>query len=102
MGDIPGMIKPDLRALPTIKERMTFLYVERCLVSRQDSAVSITDARGTAYVPAASLGVLILGPGTNISHRPVELLGDLGMPLRSCSQRDCGARMLSGIGICPR
>lgn len=78
MGDIPGMIKPDLRALPTIKERMTFLYVERCLVSRQDSAVSIADARGTAYVPAASLGVLMLGPGTNISHRAVELLGDSG------------------------
>lgn len=78
MGDIPGMIKPDLRALPTIKERMTFLYVERCLVSRQDSAVSITDARGTAYAPAASLGVLMLGPGTNISHRAVELLGDSG------------------------
>ena len=78
MGDNPGMIKPDLRALPTIKERMTFLYVERCLVSRQDSAVSITDARGTAYVPAASLGVLMLGPGTNISHRAVELLGDSG------------------------
>lgn len=78
MGDIPGMIKPDLCALPTIKERMTFLYVERCLVSRQDSAVSITDARGTAYVPAASLGVLMLGPGTNISHRAVELLGDSG------------------------
>lgn len=79
MVDIPGMIKPDLRAPPTIKERMTFLYVERCLVSRQDSAVSITDARGTAYVPAASLGVLILGPGTNISHRAVELLGDSGV-----------------------
>ena len=78
MGDIPGTIRPDLRALPTIKERMTFLYVERCLVSRQDSAVSITDARGTAYVPAASLGVLMLGPGTNISHRAVELLGDSG------------------------
>lgn len=78
MGDNHGMIKPDLLALPTIKERMTFLYVERCLVSRQDSAVSITDARGTAYVPAVSLGVLMLGPGTNISHRAVELLGDSG------------------------
>ena len=40
--------------------------------------MSITDARGTAYVPAASLGVLMLGPGTNISHRAVELLGDSG------------------------
>lgn len=78
MGEIAGIAKPDLHALPTVKERMTFLYVERCLVNRQDGAVSITDSRGTAYVPAASLGVLMLGPGTNISHRAVELLGDSG------------------------
>lgn len=78
MGEIAGIAKPDLHALPTVKERMTFLYVERCLVNRQDGAVSITDSRGAAYVPAASLGVLMLGPGTNISHRAVELLGDSG------------------------
>lgn len=78
MGEIAGIARPDLHALPTVKERMTFLYVERCLVNRQDGAVSITDSRGTAYVPAASLGVLMLGPGTNISHRAVELLGDSG------------------------
>lgn len=78
MSGITGIIKPDLHTLPTIRERMTFLYVERCLINRQDSAVTITDKRGTAYVPAASLGVLMLGPGTNISHRAVELLGDAG------------------------
>lgn len=78
MPDIPGIIKPDLQALPTIRERVTFLYVERCLVNRQDSAVTITDKRGTAYVPASSLGVLMLGPGTNVSHRAIELLGDSG------------------------
>ena len=78
MPDIPGIIKPDLQALPTIRERMTFLYVERGLVNRQDSAVTITDKRGTAYVPAASIGVLMLGPGTNVSHRAIELLGDSG------------------------
>ena len=67
MSEVPGIAKPDLHALPTIKERITFLYV-----------VTITDSRGTAYVPAASLGVLMLGPGTNISHRAVELIGDSG------------------------
>lgn len=78
MGEIPGIAKPDLQALPAVRDRMTFLYVEKCLVNRQDGAVSITDSRGTAYVPAASLGVLMLGPGTNVSHRAVELLGDSG------------------------
>ncbi|CAM2854819.1 type I-E CRISPR-associated endonuclease Cas1e [Slackia exigua] len=78
MTCIPGIQKPDLHALPTIKERITFLYVEHCLINRQDGAVTITDTRGTAYVPAASLGVLMLGPGTNVSHRAMELLGDAG------------------------
>ncbi len=78
MGRIPGIQKPELQALPTIRERITFLYIERCLVNRQDSAITATDSRGTAYVPAASLGVLMLGPGTSVSHRAMELLGDTG------------------------
>lgn len=77
-GQIPGIKKPDLHALPQIKERMTFLYVEHCQVSRQDGAITISEVRGTAYVPAASLGVLMLGPGTSISHRAMELIGDAG------------------------
>lgn len=75
---IPGAKKADIQELPTIKERMTFLYLERCLINRQDSALTVIDSRGTAYVPAASLGVLLLGPGTNISHRAMELIGDAG------------------------
>lgn len=75
---LPGIQKPDLHALPTIKERMSFLYVEHCVVSRQDSAITIMDSRGTACVPAASLGVLMLGPGTKITHRAMELIGDAG------------------------
>ena len=78
MGNLPGIAKADIQTLPTIKDRMTFLYVERCLVNRQDSAITITDARGTAYVPAAALGVLMLGPGTNVSHRAIELISDSG------------------------
>lgn len=78
MPDTLGIVRPDLYALPAIRERMTFLYIERCLVNRQDSAITVTDKRGTAYVPAASLGVLMLGPGTNVSHRAIELLGDSG------------------------
>lgn len=75
---IPGIAKPNLYDLPTIKERISFLYVERCRISRQDGAISVTDARGTVCVPAASLGVLMLGPGTVVSHRAVELIGDTG------------------------
>lgn len=78
MSDIPGMDKPDLQALPTMRERISFLYLERCLISRQDNAITVTDIRGTVHVPAAALSVILLGPGTNVSHRAMELIGQTG------------------------
>ena len=35
--------KPDLHALPTISDRMTFIYLEHCKVSRENGAVTATD-----------------------------------------------------------
>ncbi len=76
-----GIEKPGLQTLVQVKDRMTFLYVERCIVNRQDGAITVTDARGTVHVPAASLSVLLIGPGTNLTHRAVELIGNSGMTL---------------------
>lgn len=79
MSKVPGIKKPDLQALPLIKDRMSFLYLERCVINRQDGAITVTDVRGTVHVPAASLSVIMLGPGTNISHRAMELIGNSGV-----------------------
>lgn len=78
MSDNTGIEKPELQALPQIRDRMSFLYLERCLINRVDGAITVTDARGTVHVPAASISVLLLGPGTNISHRAMELISDTG------------------------
>jgi len=78
MNEQIGAKKPELQELPQIRERISFLYLERCLISRQDSAITVTDERGTVHIPAASLSVVLLGPGTNISHRAIELIGDTG------------------------
>ncbi len=76
-----GMKKPDLQALATIKDRITFLYVERCKISRDDGAIIVLDEEGTRSVPAAMISALLLGPGTDISHRAVELIGDSGVSI---------------------
>jgi CRISPR-associated protein Cas1 len=77
-NDIPGMEKASLQALPQIRDRLSFLYVEHSKINRQDGAITLTDARGTVHVPAASLSVLMLGPGTDVSHRAMELIGNSG------------------------
>ena len=75
---MPGASRPELQSLPQIKERISFLYLERCVINRQDNAITVTDMRGTVHVPAASLSVILLGPGTNVTHRAMELIGDTG------------------------
>ena len=79
MDKLPGMIRPELQALPQIKDRMTFLYFEHCKLNRQDSAITVTDDQGVVHVPAASISVLLLGPGTMVTHRAMELIGDAGV-----------------------
>ena len=78
MNEMPGMIRPELQALPQIRDRMTFLYFEHCKLNRQDSAITVKDEQGIIHIPAASISVLLLGPGTTVSHRAMELIGDAG------------------------
>ena len=79
MGELPGMIRPELQALPQVKDRMTFLYLEHCTLGRQDGAITVTDEKGVVHIPAAAISVLLLGPGTRVTHRAMELMGDTGV-----------------------
>jgi CRISP-associated protein Cas1 len=74
-----GAKKPDLSELARVKDRITFLYFEHAKLNRQDSALMITDSRGTVFVPAAIVSVLMLGPGVDVTHRGMELIGTAGM-----------------------
>ncbi|MDD6203924.1 MAG: type I-E CRISPR-associated endonuclease Cas1e, partial [Firmicutes bacterium] len=73
------MFSPELQTLPQIADRMTFLYLERCKLSREDSAILVRDEKGSVFIPAAAISVLLLGPGTDITHRAMELIGDMGV-----------------------
>lgn len=59
-------------------DRISFLYVERATVNRDGNALTITDQRGVAHVPATQIAVLLLGPGTRITYAAMALLGDAG------------------------
>ena len=94
MAEIAGMIKPDIQDLPQISDRMTFLYLEHCKIDRKDSAITITDEKGITHIPSAVISVLMLGPGTDISHRAMELIGDSGVSV--CWVGEHGVRYYAG------
>ena len=92
MDDVPGMIRPDLQALPQVLDRMTFLYLEHCTLGRQDGAITVTDEKGIVQIPAAGISVLLLGPGTRVTHRAC-------LPLRPCARGDRRLGLRPGAGI---
>ena len=78
MKNIAGAKKTDLSELPRISDRVSFIYVEHAKINRIDSAITVSDYRGLVNIPVSLIGVLMLGPGTDISHRAMEILGDVG------------------------
>ncbi|MBR4225899.1 MAG: type I-E CRISPR-associated endonuclease Cas1 [Candidatus Methanomethylophilaceae archaeon] len=73
-----GAPRPEIQELPRIGDRMSFLYLEHCKITRDDSGISVSDSRGTFQIPIAAISLLMLGPGTSITHRAMELIGDAG------------------------
>ncbi len=59
-------------------DRISFLYLERCVINRDSNAITATDERGTVHIPAAAVGALLLGPGTTVTHQALLLLADSG------------------------
>ncbi|MFZ5824071.1 MAG: type I-E CRISPR-associated endonuclease Cas1e [Bacillota bacterium] len=68
----------DLHLLPKFRDGWTYLYVDHCKVDRDQNAIVIHDERGRVPVPAASLAVLMLGPGTTVTHAAIQVLTDSG------------------------
>ncbi|MER7758212.1 type I-E CRISPR-associated endonuclease Cas1e [Streptomyces sp. NPDC097619] len=64
--------------LSRVGDRISFVYLERCTVHRSDNAITATDAEGVVHIPSATIGALLLGPGTKITHQAMSVLGDSG------------------------
>lgn len=78
MKPIPGTPPAKVYELARVQDRVSFVYVERCTIHRDQNAITVTDERGTVHVPAATIGALVLGPGTRVTHQAMMLLADSG------------------------
>ncbi|MCZ7423712.1 type I-E CRISPR-associated endonuclease Cas1e [Verrucosispora sp. WMMA2121] len=75
---IPGVPPAELADLNRAQDRLSFIYLERCVIHRDSNAITTTDDKGVIHIPAATLGVLLLGPGTSITQQAMMLLADNG------------------------
>ena len=69
------LIKITRDNLPQVKDRYPFVYLERCRLEVDDSAVKFIDINhNEVTLPIATIMTLLLGPGTSITHEAVKAL----------------------------
>jgi len=68
----------DLHELPKLRDSLSYLYVEQAIIQRHHKAVEFVNKEGRVLIPVASLCVLMLGPGTSITHEAVKTLAENG------------------------
>jgi len=89
--------KADPHDLHRIIDRVSSVYVERSHLDRDENAVVIVNKRETVRVPAAMIAVMLLGPGTRVTHGAIRLLADSGTAV--CWVGEQGVRLYAaGLG----
>ncbi len=69
----------NLHDLPLLRDSLTYLYVEHAIIQRRQQAIEyIREDEGRVMIPVAALAVLLLGPGTRITHAAVRILAEHG------------------------
>ena len=77
------MIK-DLRILPQVKDSISYLYFERCVIAQENSSIMAVQETGNIPIPIASCTCLMLGPGVSITHAAIKVITDNGCMIVWC------------------
>ncbi|MFH1069489.1 MAG: type I-E CRISPR-associated endonuclease Cas1e [Candidatus Glassbacteria bacterium] len=77
----------DLHELPKVRDKLSFMYIEHCRVDQETKAIAIHDQQGITPVPCATLSLLMVGPGTTITHAAVMTLADNGCLVAWCGEQ---------------
>lgn len=84
----------NLHTLPKVRDRLSYLYVEHARIDQEAKAIAIHNDDGITPVPCASIALLLLGPGTRITHAAILALADNGCMVVWCGEE--GVRFYAG------
>lgn len=79
---MPVFERPPLETLTPARERWTPIYLEHGRLEVDDSSVKWIGADRTVFrLPVASLSVIMLGPGTTVTHAAMKACSECNTPL---------------------
>lgn len=74
-----GFAPPSRLSLPRVQDRLTFLYLEHCVVHRDANALTARDQMGVVNIPTAAVSCILFGPGTTVSHQAIVVMAECGV-----------------------
>ena len=86
----------DLHELSRLEDSLSYLYVDKAIVERDENSIVIIRENERIPVPVSALTVLMLGPGTNVTHAAMKVMADSGCLVIWCGE---GALRFYGYGM---
>jgi CRISP-associated protein Cas1 len=68
----------NLHELPRLRDSLSYHYIEHAIVDRKQNAIEYIQERGRTLVPVAAISLIMLGPGTSLSHAAMKVLMENG------------------------
>ena len=91
------MLPHSFRDLPKIRDSISYLYFQYGRVEQTKLGVEFVNDLGRTVIPIANLTVLLLGPGTTVTHAAVRSLARTGCLVTWCGEE--GVRFYAqGLG----
>jgi len=68
----------NLHELPRMRDSLSYHYIEHAIVDRKQNAIEYIQEEGRTLVPVAAISLIMLGPGTSLSHAAMKVLMENG------------------------
>jgi len=66
----------NLHVLPRFSDRWSHLYLEHGRLDKKEASLAFHDQQGETHIPIDQLGLVMLGPGTALTHRAMQTLAE--------------------------
>ena len=76
----------DLNELSRLEDSLTYLYIDKAAIERDENSIAVFREKERIPIPISSLTVLMLGPGTSITHAAMQIAAESGCMVIWCGE----------------
>lgn len=91
------MKKVNLQTLPKVSDCISFVYIEYARIEQEEFGIAVIQGKKKCFIPIASVNVLLLAPGTVITHAAVKTIAEAGCIIIWC-RKDMNGFYTAGNG----